>query len=460
MAKLGEYYSILGTAQQTRFEAQKKELEEERKRARRDRYLGYLAKPVLGAISEQVVDFVKSPFEKKYEDFANSKFAIEQKVKDSTMRTRADAAVTAYENSITPQAKASQFPAALNAVTQDLIKQDPTQRAFLESDLSLSYRSELAEQYIKKQNETTKSDYDAATSFLAGGALSDNLKNRRSRTVFDYGLDIIQRDTTEKQDQRAEREFLETNYSKNRDAYEIYLAAKEEGASMTEAYEAAAPLMKKDQEDFYKPFEVTTHEYLTAPDGTVEEREVVSRYDRTSVNWKNGKNPVSRTTVRSEKLSPKIIAERELDLVRKANSAFNPVSQAKQHFTPEAYAEFKKRVKEKKDSITIYNPETMEDRAIITEVFDELDTPANMKSVASREAREKDRKVEIKTRLIAGDTSFAAILSAYQEAKESPDKKGFYKGDTYELNDLEKIYAQKVREINDKYDALHTRLRG
>ena len=52
----------------------------------------------------------------------------------------------------------------------------------------------------------------------------------------------------------------------------------------------------------------------------------------------------------------KIIAERELDLVRKANSAFNPVSQAKQHFTPEAYAEFKKRVKEKKDSITIYNP--------------------------------------------------------------------------------------------------------
>ena len=51
MAKgdLGEYYSILGTAQQTSFNAQRKALEDERKRARRDRYLSYLVEPIIGA---------------------------------------------------------------------------------------------------------------------------------------------------------------------------------------------------------------------------------------------------------------------------------------------------------------------------------------------------------------------------------------------------------------------------
>ena len=70
MAKgdLGEYYSILGTAQQTSFNAQRKALEDERKRARRDRYLSYLVEPIIGAVGKEIVSMVKSPFEEKYKD--------------------------------------------------------------------------------------------------------------------------------------------------------------------------------------------------------------------------------------------------------------------------------------------------------------------------------------------------------------------------------------------------------
>ena len=64
MAKgdLGEYYSILGTAQQASFNAQRKALEDERKKARRDRYLSYLAEPVIGALGKEIVSLVKTPF--------------------------------------------------------------------------------------------------------------------------------------------------------------------------------------------------------------------------------------------------------------------------------------------------------------------------------------------------------------------------------------------------------------
>ena len=96
MAKgdLGEYYSILGTAQQTRFNAQQKQRDEERRKDRRDRYIGYFAKPLLGAIGEEVTDIIKSPFEEKYADFKNSKFAVEQRVKDQS----AERAATLFDD--------------------------------------------------------------------------------------------------------------------------------------------------------------------------------------------------------------------------------------------------------------------------------------------------------------------------------------------------------------------------
>jgi hypothetical protein len=70
MAKgdLGEYYSILGTAQQASFNAQRKALEDERKKARRDRYLSYLVEPVIGAVGKEIVSLVKTPFEEKYKE--------------------------------------------------------------------------------------------------------------------------------------------------------------------------------------------------------------------------------------------------------------------------------------------------------------------------------------------------------------------------------------------------------
>ena len=426
MAKgdLGEYYSILGTAQQTRFSAQKKELEEERKRARRDRYLGYIAKPILGAIGEGVVDAVKTPFEEKYKDFKNTKFVVEQRAKDKTMRANAEAAVAMQKKIYgDPRGELAFLQQdSFEALKQQKIEGDPDNAEFWESGMGDGQLREQSNSIGEKRLAIIDRDFKAANAFLSSGTLDDSLRNRRSKNALQGFIDVFQRDTTEKQDERAENDFLKTTYAKDRNAYETYLEAKESGASVVSAYKDAKLVLKEATglKDYYADFKVEQREYKEDVDGNATETVVVETYNRRSEQWKRNKGTVFKSTKPSETLTEATVAERELELVRKANVVFNPLAQARQHFTPEAIASFKTYIKDRDPNISITNPQTLEDRKIILEAFDALDSEENLKSTASKAERAASRKAELKSRIIAGDMTFNNAFTAYQEALKFP----------------------------------------
>ena len=451
MAKgdLGEYYSILGTAQQTRFSAQKKELEEERKRARRDRYLGYIAKPILGAIGEGVVDAVKTPFEEKYKDFQNTKFVVEQRAKDKTMRARAEAALAMQKKIYgDPRGELAFLQQdSFEALKQQKIEGDPDNAEFFNSGIADGQLREQSNAIAQERLAIIDRDFKAANAFLSSGTLDDSLRNRRSKNALQGFIDVFQRDTTEKQDERAENDFLKTTYAKDRNAYETYLEAKESGASVVSAYKDAKLVLKEATglKDYYADFTVEQREYREDVNGNAVETVVVETYNRRSEQWKRNKGAVFKSTKPSETLTEATVANRELELVRKANVVFNPLAQARQHFTPEAIASFKTYIKDRDPNISITNPQTLEDRKIILEAFDALDSEENLKSTASKAERAASRKAELKSRIIAGDMTFNNAFTAYQEALKFPAETVMWNNEKQTLAQITIIYARQVQ---------------
>lgn len=81
--RLAQAYSILGQATTAEYKRRRKEEEDREKRMMRQQMLGYFAAPLLKgageAVAEGVTDLIRSPFEKKYENFLESEeFQIAQ----------------------------------------------------------------------------------------------------------------------------------------------------------------------------------------------------------------------------------------------------------------------------------------------------------------------------------------------------------------------------------------------
>ena len=438
MAKLSEYYSILGTAQQTRFEAQKKELEEERKRARRDRYLGYLAKPVLGAISEEVVDIIKSPFEKKYEDFSNNVSLMQAKAKQKYSDRQTQGIYTTDKEASSYATGQTGFfnIRGEDEVKRTLIAQDPENEAKINSGFYDAYIKEQGAIRGAALLEDHRQRVKLADSYSTSGNVEDFFVNRRSKGILARGLDFFQGDTVEKQDQRAEEAYKKSLQYKNMDAFITYEESRKNGNSIAMSAQAAKELILPESaydEDFF----TETRKVVIDNDGNKKIEKIKRRYNRTSESWKRNQNPIDETIEIDNQFTPEKEAEIEKELVINANREFNFVSKARSLFTPAVYERFERETAAA--GINLTNIKTVDERLKVGEIFNRYDRSENMQTTAVAEAREAARKTDIQTRLMENDIEFR---TAYREWVKNPTSA------TAEAN-----YNREFQRIQDYYEA-------
>jgi len=418
MAKgdLGEYYSILGTAQQTSFNAQRKALEDERKKARRDRYLSYLVEPVIGAVGKEIVSMVKTPFEEKYKDFANSALAIQEKVKTKTVNNSNE------EFKFQEKSKAQYVGGAdawykdtsITEATQDFLRNNPIDgEAKLKTGI---YNPIINEDAKIKEAAKRKEDIQRRkllTNFEATGSLEDSLKNKRTKTILGRIVDVFQRDTTEKQDARAQKEFRESEYFTSREALLAFDLDIEEGKSLVDAVtEAQATALAEAHKNYKTPFTTTTIATVVDKDGNRRVVETTSTYDRGSDEFKNGKKPITTSSTEAEVLTATREAEIEANLVRDANAQFNYRTRAKTDFTPEAYQAYKDEVK--KAGVDIKEIKTIKERQIAADIYNTYDKLENYKEEASTALAQKNRNEALLADIMTTDMPFQVALDKYR----------------------------------------------
>lgn len=437
MAKLGEYYSILGTAQQTRFEAQKKELEEERKRARRDRYLGYLAKPVLGAIGEEVVDIVKSPFEKKYEDFANNASLMQAKAKQKYSDRQTQGIYTTDKEASSYATGQTGFfnVRGEDDVKRTLISQDPDNQAKINSGFYDAYIKEQGAIRGAALLEDHRQRVKLADAYSTSGNVEDFFVNRRSKGILARGLDFFQGDTVEKQDQKAEEAYKKSLQYKNMDAFITYEESRKNGNSIAMSAEAAKELILPESaydEDFF----TETRKVVIDNDGNKKIEKIRRRYNRTSESWKRNQSPIDETIEIDNQFTPEKEAEIEKELVINANREVNYVSQARSLFTADAFEKFKKETRAA--GIDVTNIKTIDERLKVGKIFDIYDRKENMKTTARAEDQETRFRKSAVLDALTNDTEF---LRAYDQYKKDPS----------EQNQI--IYYRELQRIQDYYEA-------
>jgi hypothetical protein len=427
MAKgdLGEYYSILGTAQQASFNAQRKALEDERKKARRDRYLSYLAEPVIGAVGKEIVSLVKTPFEEKYKDFANSAVAIQQKVKTRAADTDGDA--FEYKEKERAAYAGGEDAWFANYSTKEaerkfLLANPEDGEAKLKTSIYNSQISEAAKIIETAKREEVKKERKLLDDYRATGKLEDNLKNRRTKTISGRFIDLFQGDSTEKQDARAQEEFEKSLYNTSREAYLNFRLDIEEGVPLVEAAQKAKESLPS-QADIAWGKDFTTQRTFetTDTDGNKVFSTEISTYNRLSDEFKNGGNPISVVTTQTELLTPKKEAEIEANLVKEANIQFNYTTRARTDFTPEAYLNFKAEVEKK--GVKITDIKTMEERQIVADIYDTYDKLDNYKEEAKTKQAIENRDIARADNLTSTDVQFQNSLNKYIKRDKKFDEK-------------------------------------
>ena len=425
MAKgdLGEYYSILGTAQQTSFNAQRKALEDERKKARRDRYLSYLVEPIVGAVGKEIVSMVKSPFEEKYKDFANSALAIQQKVKTRAADTDGDAFEYKEKERATYAGGADAWFSnySTKEAEREFLKANPERgKEMLDSGIYNSQISEAAKIIEAAKREEVKKERKLLDDYRATGKLEDNLKNRRTKTITGRFIDVFQKDSTEKQDARAQEEFEKSLYNTSREAYLAFKIDIEEGKSLVDAANAATKSLPSQADIAWgKDFTTTTISTVVDKDGNRRVVETTATFNRTSDAWKNGKQAMTTSSTEAVVLTSTREAEIEAGLVRDANAQFNYTTRARTDFTPEAYQAYKDEAT--KAGIDVTNIKSIEERTKAAAIFTKLDKKENYKAEASTVLAQKNRDIALMADLMTNDIPFQNASKDYRERDASMD---------------------------------------
>jgi hypothetical protein len=450
MAKgdLGEYYSILGTAQQTRFSAQKKELEEERKRARRDRYLGYIAKPILGAIGEEVVDLVTSPFEEKYKDFSNNVGVMQAKAKQRAADRQSEADFTkrkkalAYSGVFGEGADGFYDEAGFDAAKAAYVAADPDNAAKIESGLYTGYLKEEG----KKRGATIRARDEArlklADAYKSSGTVEDNYINQRSKGVAGAFGDVLQGDNVEKQDARAREIYEKSLQSKSMDAYLNFDQSIKNGSTPVEAAKKAEELILPETA-YDKDFVITTTTIEVDVDGKRTAVTYKSTYNRTSENYKQNKGFTKQEKISEEVLTPELEAQAQKDLVLEANREFNYTSQARGLFTDKAFREFNQKAKD--EGIDITNINTVSERLKVAEIFNEYDKDENMAKTEKARVYAETQRISTVSRMLETDTLYRTALKNYTDDPTNNDLKNeYYKHHNRLMEAYEAIKAGKM----------------
>jgi hypothetical protein len=418
MAKgdLGEYYSILGTAQQASFNAQRKALEDERKKARRDRYLSYLVEPVIGAVGKEIVSLVKTPFEEKYKDFANSAVAIQERVKTKTVNSLNDEFKNQEKSRAMYSGGADAWykDSSIKEATQNFLRANPEDgEAKLKTGIYNSVLDEdakIIETFKKNEDEKRRK---LLIDFEASGTLEESLKNKRTSTITGRFIDVFQGDSTEKQDARALEEFRKSLYYTNREALLAFDLDIEEGKPIVAAVtEAQATALAEAHKNYTTPFTTTTIATVIDKDGNRRVVTTLSTYNRGSKEWENGKQPVTTSSTEAVVMTPKMEAEIEAGLVRDANAQFNYRTRAATDFTLEAYLAYKDEVE--KAGVNINDIKTIKERQIAADIYNTYDKLENYKAEASTKLAQKNRDEALLADIMATDMPFQEALDKYR----------------------------------------------
>jgi len=429
MAKgdLGEYYSILGTAQQTRFSAQQKQRDEERRKARRDRYIGYFAKPLLGAIGEEVTDIIKSPFEEKYADFKNSKFAVEQRVKDQS----AERSATLFDDVDKQARKAGELDKYNTYFTQGL--RDKVVSGMISKGIDKAaidggfYNTDIEEQVsLLAQDEVDRhiAKGKAVATYRATGSFSSVQSdfNRRPKGVLGTVVNWARGRSAEEIDAEAEEKWKKSDARANREALLLFEEAKAGGVSRSEAYNLAIEAASDKDNLYYRDTEL---EITSSKRNDMTGEYVISTkteiYNPSTPQGKLGKPVSSKITevVQSTEKAQKFLEDK---LVKESLTIFNYGLQAQTRLNTEGLKEWQRLAKEK--GISTVRPKTMEELEALETIWQSLQQDADKYFKATRTPQEikQDREFEITAGLVSRDESYALAVSQRAAAQEKYDK--------------------------------------
>mgnify|MGYP003674968162 FL=1 len=461
---LSEYYSILATAQQAGFAKDRKDRKDaEKEQDRRDdrNFLkSMVLKPLISAGIEGVAGAVKTSFEKKYEGFGKTQYSINQKVREDKAKTSSKAILKRMEEiNATPTGKDSYYTDfGYEAAQKQATLANPQNAEYYKSEDARTFLTEQGNFLGDAQRKQDEKQAKLAREFLANGNLDDSLINQRSSGVFSSLIDIFQGDNAEKQDARAREQYESSLFAKGLNAVETYQGSLDEGVEWQVAAKNAAAASENDAakesiKDYYANYEVTQDRYTYDADGNTLKTVITQKYSpRHRLSKGNKHYMTSSEESLSEKLTPETIAKEAKSVVKALNGEFNPVVQARNNFTTEAFDKFKAQVRKidaekgKSDpnyvKINIYDVKTIEQRKTMTDAFDQFDTEANMKTVATAKAREIARVREIVVRTIAADPIMMRNRRLYEDAVRD-----------LKIGPLSKEQTLAMEELKQKVDA-------
>lgn len=442
---LGEAYSILGQATTSEYERRRREEERRRRRERRQDILGFFLKPVAQEISAGIGKAISSPFEKKYQDFFNSEVAVAAKAKDAQGR----GILQEYEGK---EKAARDFSGGYNKywgnrgqqeVLQGLIAANPDREEEFKSPYFQAYLQEQGKAVGDELRRRHEEGLKLARSFGASGTLSDNLRNMRSRGLFDRVVDIFQGESVEEQDAKAEKAFRDSTYLTNRDRLLVFDESIREGKTKYEAYQTAIDNVPE-KGGYYDPFTVTRNETTTDEFGNKKTTTYTETYQRGTQQWKLNKPTDVRkdTTIDLSEEGEKRLTQQILNA---ANQQFNYVVQARKIFTTEAYDSFKEEVEA--EGISLTNIQNVEERLRVGEIFDKYDTAENMASEDIRRERAAARRSEGLTRIMEKDIAFDIAL---RNKLKDPTNQEFQDAYENELARVHNIYADSLLDLANK----------
>jgi hypothetical protein len=423
---LGEYYSILGTAQQTRFNAQQKQRDEERRKDRRDRYIGYFAKPLLGAIGEEVTDIIKSPFEEKYADFKNSKFAVEQRVKDQA----AERAATLFDDVDKQARKAGELDKYNTYFTQGL--REKVMSGMIAKGIDKAaidggfYNTAIEEQVsLLAQDEVDRhiAKGKAVATYKATGSFSSVQSdfNRRPKGVLGTVVNWARGRSAEEIDAEAEEKWKKSDARANREALLLFEEAKAGGVSRSEAYNLAIEAVSNKDNLYYKD---TVLEITSSKRNDMTGEYVISTktetYNPSSPEGKLGKPVSSKTTevVQSTEKAQKFLEDK---LVKESLTIFNYGLQAQTHLNTEGLTEWQRLAKEK--GINTVRPKTMEELEELDTIWQSLQQDADKYFKATRTPQEikQAQEFEVLTTLVVKDEGYQQAVNEQAVAQKAYD---------------------------------------
>jgi len=213
---LGEAYSILGQATTAEYKRRRKEEDEYRRKARRDKIFGYLTAPLLKsageALTEGVTGLITGPEEEKYAEFLQSEQVVAQRHSQKVLRQKAEALQAKHKKALEHETGAMNYYTDLfyNQKVNNFNREHPEEE-YSEGKNGVFYQQAreeaakalpiLEQAYARSLNVQTPAELDAALSkaygsrdvlSILGRAVTNPFKGTKREDIRQQRLDFLQ----------------------------------------------------------------------------------------------------------------------------------------------------------------------------------------------------------------------------------------------------------------------------